>query len=62
MAAEIIFFPQTGYGRMVLTNSEVIWDMSGKTFSCLLVLFVPILSESFPKNVQETTNGQVAVQ
>ena len=31
--AETILFPRTGYGGMILTNLEVIWEMSGKTFS-----------------------------
>jgi hypothetical protein len=31
MAPEIIFFPRTGYGGMILTNLKVIWDMSVKS-------------------------------
>ncbi len=30
MAPEIIFFPRTGYGGMILINLKVIWDMSVK--------------------------------
>jgi hypothetical protein len=32
MAAEIIFFPQTGYGGTILTDLTVIWEMSHKLF------------------------------
>ena len=32
MAAEIICFPRTGYGGMILTNLEVIWEMSIRGF------------------------------
>jgi hypothetical protein len=28
MAPEIIFFPRTGYGGMILTNLKVIWEVS----------------------------------
>jgi hypothetical protein len=32
MPAEIIFFPQTGYGGTILTDLTVIWEMSHKLF------------------------------